>query len=79
MELFMQRFLDVLKPGGEESRLAASLDPERLPRHIAIIMDGNGRWAQRRLLPRVTGHRAGVTASLAVRPAALGRAGSARL
>jgi len=62
MELFMQRLLDVLKPGGEESRLAASLDPERLPRHIAIIMDGNGRWAQRRLLPRVTGHRAGVTA-----------------
>lgn len=58
----MQRLLDVLKPGGEESRLAASLDPERLPRHIAIIMDGNGRWAQRRLLPRVTGHRAGVTA-----------------
>jgi undecaprenyl diphosphate synthase len=35
------------------------LDPERLPRHIAIIMDGNGRWAQARGLPRVVGHRAG--------------------
>jgi len=30
------------------------------PRHIAIIMDGNGRWAQKRLLPRAMGHRAGV-------------------
>ena len=36
------------------------LDEQRLPRHIAIIMDGNGRWAQRRHLPRVAGHRAGV-------------------
>jgi undecaprenyl diphosphate synthase len=34
--------------------------PERLPRHIAIIMDGNGRWAQRRQLPRIEGHRRGV-------------------
>ena len=32
-----------------------------LPRHVAIIMDGNGRWARKRLLPRVAGHRAGVT------------------
>ena len=36
-----------------------SLDPTRLPRHVAIIMDGNGRWAQRRGLPRVEGHRRG--------------------
>jgi undecaprenyl diphosphate synthase len=36
------------------------LDPGRLPKHIAIIMDGNGRWAKRRHLPRVAGHRAGV-------------------
>ena len=34
-----------------------------LPRHIAIIMDGNGRWAKRRLLPRQAGHRAGLTAA----------------
>ncbi len=33
-----------------------------LPRHVAIIMDGNGRWAKRRLLPRAAGHRAGVEA-----------------
>ena len=39
---------------------AASLDPARLPRHAAIIMDGNGRWAQQRGLPRVEGHGRGV-------------------
>lgn len=38
----------------------AGIDRERLPRHVAVIMDGNGRWAQRRLLPRSVGHRAGV-------------------
>ncbi|MGC6483067.1 MAG: polyprenyl diphosphate synthase [Synechococcus sp.] len=38
----------------------ADLDPSRLPAHIAVIMDGNGRWAQARGLPRVMGHRAGV-------------------
>jgi len=37
-------------------------DPSRLPRHIAVIMDGNGRWATERGLPRVAGHRAGVEA-----------------
>ncbi|MFA5138935.1 MAG: isoprenyl transferase [Elusimicrobiota bacterium] len=36
------------------------LDPKRIPRHVAIIMDGNGRWAKARGLPRVAGHRAGV-------------------
>ncbi|MBQ9942284.1 MAG: isoprenyl transferase [Christensenellaceae bacterium] len=36
------------------------LDPKALPRHVAIIMDGNGRWAKKRLLPRSMGHRAGV-------------------
>jgi undecaprenyl diphosphate synthase len=41
-------------------RLAdAGLDPDRLPRHVAIIMDGNGRWAQQRGLPRIEGHRRG--------------------
>lgn len=36
-----------------------SIDPERLPAHIAIIMDGNGRWAKNRFLPRAAGHREG--------------------
>lgn len=38
----------------------SSLPKERLPRHVAVIMDGNGRWARRKLLPRVAGHREGV-------------------
>jgi undecaprenyl diphosphate synthase len=46
----------------KESEAYLRLDPARLPKHIAIIMDGNGRWARRRHLPRVAGHRAGVSA-----------------
>jgi len=45
----------------KETEVYLRLDPERLPKHIAIIMDGNGRWAKRRHLPRMAGHRAGVT------------------
>jgi len=44
----------------EELRLLDELDARKLPQHIAIIMDGNGRWAQRRHLPRAAGHRSGV-------------------
>src|SRR6266436_8925609 len=44
----------------DEAELLEKLDLERLPRHVAVIMDGNGRWAQRRHLPRVAGHRKGV-------------------
>ena len=43
----------------EEAALLEKLDLARLPRHVAVIMDGNGRWAQRRHLPRVAGHRSG--------------------
>ena len=42
--------------------LLMKIDKDKLPRHIAIVMDGNGRWAQRRYLPRNAGHRAGVVA-----------------
>ncbi len=38
-----------------------SLDPDRIPHHIAIIMDGNGRWARQRHMPRIFGHRAGIS------------------
>jgi undecaprenyl diphosphate synthase len=44
----------------KEAEIYKHLDPARLPKHIAIIMDGNGRWARRRHMPRVAGHRAGV-------------------
>jgi undecaprenyl diphosphate synthase len=56
----MKDLFDVLKPGGEDWALAKAVDPDRLPAHIAIIMDGNGRWARRRNMPRAAGHRAGV-------------------
>jgi undecaprenyl diphosphate synthase len=56
----MKDLLDVLKPGTREASLAEAIDLQRLPAHIAVIMDGNGRWAKRRSLPRVAGHRAGV-------------------
>ena len=56
----MKDLFDVLKADSREWTLAQAIDPERLPAHIAIIMDGNGRWAKRRGLPRVAGHRAGV-------------------
>jgi undecaprenyl diphosphate synthase len=46
----------------KEAEVYRHLDPTRLPKHIAIIMDGNGRWARRRHMPRVAGHRAGVAA-----------------
>ena len=55
--------IDVAKlaePGSPEELLVRRLDLARLPRHVAIIMDGNGRWAQHHDLPRVEGHRAGV-------------------
>jgi undecaprenyl diphosphate synthase len=54
--------LAVVKPGSPEEALARRIDFSRLPRHVAIIMDGNGRWAATRHLPRVEGHRAGIDA-----------------
>ncbi len=57
--------LHVATPGSlgpvtpEEAGLLEKLDLTRLPRHVAVIMDGNGRWAQKRHLPRIAGHRSG--------------------
>ncbi|HSM85035.1 MAG TPA: isoprenyl transferase [Candidatus Limnocylindrales bacterium] len=44
----------------KEAEIYSQLDPGQLPKHVAIIMDGNGRWAKRRHLPRIAGHRKGV-------------------
>jgi len=52
--------LEVVGRDGEEQALVEAIDFDRLPRHVAIIMDGNGRWAKSRFLPRLEGHRAGV-------------------
>jgi undecaprenyl diphosphate synthase len=48
------------KPGSQEADLLNQIDKKRLPKHIAVIMDGNGRWAGMRKLPRVAGHKAGI-------------------
>lgn len=52
----------VAVPGSPERVHLDALDLARLPRHVAVIMDGNGRWAKQRRLPRVEGHRAGAAA-----------------
>src|SRR5467141_2894882 len=56
----LQDLLEVVPSGSEERSLLRSIDFERLPRHVAIIMDGNGRWAKLRHKRRVEGHRAGI-------------------
>jgi undecaprenyl diphosphate synthase len=58
----LEDVLASVTPGSAEDTLARQLDFERLPAHIAVIMDGNGRWAAQRHLPRVEGHRAGIDA-----------------
>jgi undecaprenyl diphosphate synthase len=56
----MKELLKVLAPGDPARQIAVRLDPKRIPGHIAVIMDGNGRWARQRNFPRVMGHKAGV-------------------
>src|SRR5437660_6885359 len=58
----LANFTDVVKRGSRDESLLAQVDWTRLPRHVAVIMDGNGRWAARRGQPRIAGHRAGVEA-----------------
>ena len=52
-------FGELTGKGTDENNILRQLDANKMPKHIAIIMDGNGRWAQKRGLPRVLGHRAG--------------------
>ncbi len=56
----LQDLLAVVPAGSAEEVLARQVDFDRLPQHVAVIMDGNGRWAAQRHLPRVEGHRAGI-------------------
>lgn len=55
-------FTEVVAKGSRDEMLLAAIAWNRLPRHVAIIMDGNGRWAAQHNLPRIAGHRAGVEA-----------------
>jgi undecaprenyl diphosphate synthase len=52
-------FAAIVKGNSAEAKLLAAIDAERIPKHIAVIMDGNGRWAKQRGKPRIFGHRAG--------------------
>jgi undecaprenyl diphosphate synthase len=56
----LEDLLSVISPGSPEEALARQVKFDLLPQHIAVIMDGNGRWAAQRHLPRVEGHRAGI-------------------
>lgn len=58
----LQDLLAVVPSGSEEEAILRCVDFSRLPRHVAIIMDGNGRWAKLRRKRRVEGHRAGIAA-----------------
>ncbi len=58
----LQDLLVVVPSGSEEETVLKAIDFSRLPRHVAIIMDGNGRWAKLRHKRRVEGHRAGIAA-----------------
>ena len=58
----LDELLAWMPPGDPDAALARQVAYERLPQHVAIIMDGNGRWASQRHLPRVEGHRAGIEA-----------------
>ena len=55
-----ENFAEIVKPNSAEAELLAAIDFARLPDHVAVIMDGNGRWAKQRGKARVFGHRAGV-------------------
>src|SRR5215218_6108753 len=58
----LSNFTGIIQKGTREEALLGAVAWDRLPRHVAIIMDGNGRWAAQRSQPRIVGHRAGVEA-----------------
>ncbi len=62
----LKGFEGIIKPNSAEGKLLASMDPDRLPAHIAVIMDGNGRWAEAKGQPRILGHRAGADSVRAI-------------
>src|SRR5947207_8253952 len=62
----LEEVLASVTPGSVEESLARQVNFDRLPAHVAVIMDGNGRWAAQRHLPRVEGHRAGIESVRAV-------------
>ncbi len=62
----LKGFEGVIKPKSIDAELFAAIDSKRIPAHIAVIMDGNGRWAQAKGRPRIFGHRAGAESVRAI-------------
>ena len=62
----IENFNKIVKAESEEAELLAGIDFARLPQHVAVIMDGNGRWAKQRGKPRIFGHRAGAESVRAI-------------
>src|SRR4051795_8694033 len=62
----LEEVLASMTPGSAEEALARQVNFDRLAAHLAVLMDGNGRWAAQRHLPRVEGHRAGIESVRAV-------------
>ncbi|CAN5370709.1 isoprenyl transferase [soil metagenome] len=61
-----ENFAGIVKPNSAEAQLLAEIDAARMPQHVAVIMDGNGRWAKRQGKPRIFGHRAGAASVRAI-------------
>lgn len=61
-----ENFAGIVKSNSAEARLLAEIDPARMPHHVAVIMDGNGRWAKKQGRPRIFGHRAGAESVRAI-------------
>ena len=66
IRMSLDQLLAWIPPGSPDEALARTVNFDQLPSHVAIIMDGNGRWAAQRHLPRVEGHRAGIDSVRAV-------------
>jgi len=64
--MMLENFAKIIKPETDEAELLAAIDEARLPNHIAVIMDGNGRWAKQRGKARIFGHRAGAESVRAI-------------
>lgn len=62
----LKGFVGIIKANSVDAKLLAAIDVTRLPQHIAVIMDGNGRWARGRGKPRIFGHRAGADSVRAI-------------
>lgn len=62
----IEAFDGIVKRNSNEAKLLAEIDHSRLPKHIAVIMDGNGRWAKLRGRPRIFGHREGAESVRAI-------------